>query len=107
MSEKQIDQQCICVVRLKTEYFTRGCRSIMSICISEMSRLSKGNHLGWWGEEVDLLGVEDALKMVVNLHDCEDGLYYLTTANETFDRDSGHLDSYDLKLIAYEKGEQK
>jgi hypothetical protein len=53
-------------------------------------------------DEVDALGTHQTLMSIINLDEVEDGVYYLTYANIQYDWESGHPDSWDLKLVPYE-----
>lgn len=36
---------------------------------------------------------------IINLNDCEDGLYIVKCVNKSHDWEAGHVDDYDYKLI--------
>lgn len=52
-------------------------------------------------EEVSATGADDTARIILNLDECEDGVYEVVVCNETHDWESGHIDSYDLKLIPF------
>lgn len=52
-------------------------------------------------EDSDMIGADEVLRSVVNLNECKDGEYIVVTCNVSTDWESGHVDSYDYKLLPY------
>ncbi len=92
---KEVHQQ---VVRLKTTYWKGKRGFYQQKSLTTLSRKSKGFQL--LDEEVSNGGAE-VIGRIINLDACEDGVYLVTTCNESRDWESGHIDDYDLQLIPY------
>jgi hypothetical protein len=52
-------------------------------------------------EDCRQIGASEVAAQIVNLNECEDGVYSVVTCNETRDWESGMLDGYDYKLIPF------
>jgi len=90
------------VVRLKTEYYQKSNGElVLAKSIKTMKRLSDG--LDMLAEEVSNVGAEDFLKLIVNLNDCEDGLYHISITNISKDIETGYLDDFDFILLPYKE----
>lgn len=70
----------------------------MQNALTPLSRKSKGFQL--LDEEVGNGGTE-VIGNIVNLDSCADGVYIVTTCNESRDYETGYIDDYDLQLIPY------
>ena len=88
-----------CVVRLSTTYFKRGSACVLSKDLFCLRRKCEGYNL--LEEHVGDVGVEEVLSCIVNLNTAEDGIYELIMINESYDRESGWLDSWDYELVKY------
>lgn len=89
----------ICVVRLRTTQWS-DCRGVhIKKSLVYLRRLSHGYNL--LEEEVASLGAPDTISGFINLNNCPDGVYTVETCNISRDWESGHIDSYDLKLVPY------
>jgi hypothetical protein len=86
-----------CVVRIRTSSFETksGIRIVKDL--TYLSRLSSGINL--LGEECNAVGASDAIKRIINIDACDDGLYQLIPCNLSCDWESGNVEDYDLKLI--------
>ena len=42
-----------------------------------------------------------AIKRIVNLDKCSDGIYEVVTCNESRDLETGYVDGYDFRLIPF------
>ncbi len=85
------------VVRLQTStYWWKGRNSF-----SHEKRISllKSKSIGSLPDLLDDLDTH--ICCIVNLHECQDGLYELHPINESYDCESGLVDDYDLKLLPY------
>lgn len=83
------------IVKLSTSsYFNKNSSSMMTTkklyCMSSLSN----------GTLKDLIQDFDS-DLPVNLYDLEDGIYELTTCDETRDWETNVIDSYNLMLIPY------
>jgi hypothetical protein len=93
--------QARCVVRLKTSYWSdsRGVYSKKSITF--LKRLCFEYNI--LQEDAQNIGNEEVIEKIVNLNECEDGIYQVETCNPSHDWESGYLDDYDYKLIPFER----
>lgn len=62
---------------------------------------------GYFEHDVDMVGPDEVFLRIVNLNECEDGIYEVVTVNPHCDWETGTLDDYDYKLIAIETENQK
>lgn len=87
------------VVRLSTSRWSdkRGIHSRRSLLF--MRRKSAGYQL--LEEDARMLGEDEVVSNIINLDECGDGLYIVTTCNEHTDWESGILEDYDYKLIPF------
>lgn len=87
------------VVRLATSRWSdkRGIHSRRSLLF--MRRKSAGWQL--LEEDSKMIGEDEVVSHIVNLDECKDGLYVVTTCNEYTDWESGMLEDYDYKLIPF------
>ena len=49
------------------------------------------------------VGAKDVLPRILNLDEIEDGLYEVTTCNESHDHETGCIEDYDYRLIPFRK----
>ena len=87
------------VIRLSTQYYKSGSKYIIKKSITPLKRKSSGYNL-----IVDAsydVGVEEVLLNIINIDDCEDGLYEVVTTNISRDYWTGEIDEYQYKLIEY------
>ena len=95
--EKREDR---CVVRLTTSFFKSGSRVVMQKSLNVLKKMSVGFNI--MDEDVSMSGVEDFFDNLTNINDCPDGIYLVSTCNESTDWESGFLDDYDYVLIPYQ-----
>jgi hypothetical protein len=88
----------VCVVKVETEAYKRGNKYFYGKTLRVIKSKSTFDLLE---EEVSNVGIMDTLEYILNLDQCETGLYYLVTCNHSFDIESGHVDGYDLRLEPY------
>lgn len=87
------------VVRVTTTWFQRGRSYVEQKSITPLRRLS--GHEFYFDEEVTMIGVDEAIPKIKNLHQVKDGIYQIVFCNERRDWESGTIDDYDYKLIPY------
>lgn len=87
----------MCIVRLRTEIWAdkRGMHTKKSLVF--MRKQCQGFNI--LEEDIGAVGARDVMPKIINLEDCEDGLYEAVACNESTDWESGHIDSYDYKLV--------
>lgn len=95
-AEKQKTRN-MCIVRLRTEIWAdkRGMHTKKSLVF--MRKQCQGFNI--LEEDITADGAQDVMPRIINLEDCEDGLYEAVACNESTDWESGHIDSYDYKLV--------
>lgn len=87
------------VIRLTTSYWADRSAIHVKRTIRILRRKSSEHTL--LDEEVSMIGADLAIPKIVNLHECEDGIYEVQTCNESRDYDTGHIDDYDFKLVPH------
>lgn len=95
--EKREDR---CVVRLTTSYWRSGSSIHQKKTLSVLKRQSVGFNI--MDEDVSMAGADGFFKNIVNLDRCKDGVYLVSTCNESTDWETGLVDDYDYVLIPYE-----
>lgn len=87
------------VVRLVTTYWVsqRGLHTKKDIIF--LKRKSEG--FNWLEEDSLMSGCDGVIPLIVNLGQCEDGIYEVIHVNESTDWESGHVDSWEYKLIPF------
>ena len=95
------NEEPITVVKLITTYYQTKDGYAITKKIITQKRLSKG--FDFFKEEVSFINVENALTRIINLDECEDGLYELIMINQSKDYETGYIEDWDYKLISYEK----
>lgn len=92
------------VVRLKTNSYqvTRGAERIGFRASKEITILKRKSINYDWIFDIweDIGGVFN----IINLNDCEDGVYQIVACNFKTDGD-GNIDDYDLELIPYKENQ--
>lgn len=101
MTKKTAEEtiKAFCVVKLATTTWAdnRGLHTKKSITF--LRRKCAGFNV--LEEEAGAVGAVDAVNSILNLDECEDGIYEVIVCNETHNWESGHVDGYDLKLIPF------
>lgn len=92
--------QEVCIVKLGTEAYKRGGVYFHGRTIRVLRKQTTYDLLA---DEVDNIGLYDAIESIINLNDVEDGVYQLMHANIGTDWETGWVESWDLKLVPYEK----
>jgi hypothetical protein len=55
-------------------------------------------------EDCSMVGADNVWPRIVNLGECQDGLYEVVTCNERKDWESGNVEEYDYRLVAFGVG---
>jgi hypothetical protein len=88
------------IVRLTT-YQWKNDRSLHTQkTLTYQTRLSK-RAMNFLLEDAAMIGADVVAKKIINLYECEDGLYQVTTVNEKYDWETQTLEEYDYQLIPY------
>ena len=104
MSEREPrDRQ---VVRLSTNYWKDERGGLhLSKSLRTLKRKSEGYQIAT--EDAYMAGVDEVMQHIENLFDCEDGVYEIVTCNESTDWETGHVDSYDYKLLPFREASRE
>lgn len=90
------------IVRLETSYWMdkrrKGIHQKRSLLF--MKRLSK-NSFNILEEDTVNAGAEEIIPRILNLNECEDGLYQVVICNPCYDWETGYIEDYDYKLVPY------
>lgn len=95
-------QESCTVVKLTTSYWSDARGVYQKRALTYLRRKTVGYNL--LVEEVGCIGAEGAVMLFVNLNECADGVYYVTTCNVTHDYESGYVAGYDFELVPYVEG---
>lgn len=87
-----------CVVRVQTEAYKKGDTYFYGKSIRVLKRKTEFDFIA---EEVNNIDIIDALENIINLNDVTNGLYEVVIASQSYDIESGYLDDWSFKLIAY------
>ena len=84
-------------VRLTTNYFKtkRGLSFLRKIDF--LKRKCVGYN--FVDEDANMIGVDETLARITNLHNAKDGVYEIITCNERHDWETGTLDDWDFLLV--------
>lgn len=87
------------VVRLVTTYWAskKGLHTKKDIIF--LKRKSEG--FNWLEEDSLMSGCDRVFPLIVNLEECTDGIYEVIMVNETKDWESGHVESWEYKLVPF------
>lgn len=85
-----------CTVRLTTSYYSRGDSYVYQ---RNIRVLKKETTFDLLAEETSAVGVDEALQNILNLNECEDGVYHLVVCNELRDIETGYIDDWNFELI--------
>lgn len=91
--------QNVCVVKLTTTTWADKRGLHIKRSLTYLRRKCAGYNV--IEEEIGAIGAEDTARTIINLDECEDGIYEAMVCNETHDWESGHVDGYDIKLITF------
>lgn len=87
------------VIRLRTEMYCRGNSAFIKKSLTTLKKKSTGYNL--LIDDIGHCDANEVLSRIVNLDECKDGLYILTTTNVSTDYWSGYVDDYDYILLPY------
>jgi hypothetical protein len=91
-----------CVVRLVTSYWHNRSGVHIKRSLTYLKRQCKGYNI--LDEDVSNCDAETVLSHIVNINECEDGVYQVVTCNESHDWEMPHIiDDYDYKLIPHDE----
>ena len=86
-----------CVVRLRTTMWADKTGLHMKKSLTFLRRKSEGFNL--IEEDIGAVGAEQVLSRILNIDECQDGIYEVVTCNESRDYETGYIDCYDYRLV--------
>ncbi len=86
-----------CVVRLTRSYWHNNSMLCQKIELRYLKR--KCINFNILAEDASNIGAEEVMPRIINLDECEDGIYEVVPCNESTDFETGYIDDYDYKLI--------
>ena len=86
-----------CVVQVKTTMWAdkRGLHTKKSLTF--LRRQCEGFNV--LEEDSGMVGADEVLPRILNLDQCEDGIYEVVMCNESHDWETGYVDDYDYRLV--------
>jgi hypothetical protein len=96
MAEKQVKS----VYRLRTTCWSDNKSLHVKRSLTLLRRLSTGGH-DHLIEEVDQVGAYDAVEMITNLAECEDGVYVVDVVEKSYNYESGLIEDWAYRLVPY------
>jgi hypothetical protein len=86
------------VVRLTTNmYHTKDCL-VFKKTIKILKRLSNNDYIF---EDCNMVGADEVIPRIINLHELKDGVYEINTCNEKKDWETGYVEEWDYYLTPY------
>jgi len=95
--ENPTEQKARQVVRLTTSCWHDGCALHIRKTLKTLKRQSSGHN--FLEEDCSMIGADEVLSRIINLHECKDGVYVIVTCNEHKDWETGNIEDYDYKLM--------
>ena len=96
--EPPVDDSLLrCIVRLSTSMWADHRGIYRKQSLTYLKRQSTCYEL--LKEEVDNVGVAETFPLILNLHECPDGVYQVVTCNLKRDWETGMVDEYDFRLV--------
>ena len=88
-----------CVVRLRRTWWhdSKGC--YQRIDLRYMKRYCEGYNI--LEDDSSNIGFENVEANILNIAECEDGIYQVVTCNEKRDYESGCIEEYDYRLLPF------
>ena len=93
-----------CVVRVQEEAYLRGNTYFYGKSLRVVKRLTTFNIIA---EEAQNVGMDEAMRNILNVFDVDNGLYEIVVTNQSYDIESGYLDDWSWKLIPYEESQNE
>lgn len=87
-----------CVVRVRTSAWSDKNGVHVK---RELRTMRHHSNCDFLQEEAGNIGALEAIQSIVNLHQCDDGLYEVIAFNLRRDWETGYLEDYDLKLVPF------
>jgi hypothetical protein len=89
------------VVRVKTSSWSDKKGFYQKKSITYLKRKSKYHN--WIEDEISNIGALQVFDGITNINEVDDGVYEVLTCNESWDWETGMLDSWEYKLVEFEE----
>lgn len=89
------------IVRLRRSAWHDNDGVYEKISLKYLKRQTKGFNI--FDDDCRMAGADGAVRKIVNLSLCDDGLYELQTCNHSTDWETGIVDDWDYILVPYNK----
>ena len=89
-----------CIVRLETSVWSDSTGLHCKKDITFLKRRCKGFNV--LAEDISMIDALEVYQKIINLDTCVDGVYLVTTCNESMDWESGCVEEYDYSLMFLE-----
>jgi hypothetical protein len=89
------------VVRLRTSIWNDKNRGRLTTKRELTFLQRKCNGHNFVQEDIDNDGAEATMDRIVNINQCDDGLYYVIVCNVNRDYETGYIDDWDYKLCKF------
>lgn len=87
------------VVRLRRSYWHDNDGAYQRTSLRYLKRHTMGFNV--FDDDCSMVGAEDVLRKIVNLHKCKDGVYILKTYNSSIDWETGYVEHWDYILTPF------
>lgn len=98
---KSDKQENLCVVKVITNVYSNHQGVHIKKSLIFLRRKCKGFNV--LEEECSGIGADEVVPRIINLDECNDGIYEIITCNESHDWETGYIDDYDFKLIPFKE----
>lgn len=95
---EQSDPISRCVVKLITSAWSTKNGLYLKKSLTFLRRQCSGFNI--LEEDLSSIGADDVITNIINLNECDDGVYEVVMCNKSYDIESGYVDCYDYKLVA-------
>lgn len=89
------------IVRLTTSYWYDGNGLYQRKDLKFLKRKCTGYN--FIQEDCNMVGADEVFDKIINLDECDDGIYQIISCNESTDWETGYIDDWDYKLVKYDE----
>lgn len=92
-------EENLCVVRLRRSWWRDNHGLHQRTDLRYVKRECMGYNI--LADDASNIGAAEVMPQILNLDECKDGLYYVTTCNIKRDWETGCIEEYDYRLMPY------
>lgn len=85
------------IVRLTKSHYKTKNGVAATTSLNYLKRKCQG--FNFFEEDISMVGADLAIRSIINLDKCEDGIYEINICNVQKDWETGYVDNYDYQLI--------